>query len=72
MDLNALYSRHQISLIHAATSGSRALRQGHVATAETLAGKIACLQLRLGAAASTGWAAIADPAADFSQCECAA
>lgn len=72
MDLNSLYFRHQISLIRAAASGSRALRATHVAAAEGLAGTIACLQLRLGASASTGWAAIADPAADFSQCECAA
>lgn len=72
MDLNSLYFRHQISLIRAAASGCRALRATHIAAAETLAGKIACLQLRSGASASTGWAAIADPGADYSQCERAA
>ncbi|MDP3905627.1 hypothetical protein [Novosphingobium sp.] len=68
MDLNSLYSSHQVALMRAAASGCRSLGGVHLAAAEALAARIACFQDRLGASASTGWAAIAAPAG----CECAA
>lgn len=68
MDLNSLYSSHQASLMRAAASGSRTLRAAHLAAAGTLAGQIACIQHKVGAAASTGWFAMAPHGA----CECAA
>jgi hypothetical protein len=55
MDLNLLYSQHQISLIRAATTISRLARTRHLAAADLVANRIQEYQLANGAAAEAGW-----------------
>jgi len=70
MDLNKLYFRHQLSVMRAAATQNLSHRADHLAAAETLAGRIACIQQRTGAVAAQGWAAIATPG--HLGCECRA
>jgi len=55
MDLNALYSQHQLSLMQAASTTSRLARTRYLAAAEMLANRIQIYQAAKGAAAAPGW-----------------
>ena len=55
MDLNLLYSRHQMSLIRAARAPDLELRLGHEREARGIAGQIARFQHTIGASAATSW-----------------
>jgi hypothetical protein len=55
MDLNHLYSHHQLSLIRAKATTSRLLRTKHLAAASVAASQIRNYQLATGAAAAAGW-----------------
>jgi hypothetical protein len=55
MDLNHLYSQHQLSLIRAKATTSRLLRTRHLAAAGVAANRIRNYQLAKGAAAAAGW-----------------
>lgn len=55
MDLNLLYSRHQISLICAANAPDLELRLRHERDAHGIAGEIAQFQNAIGASAASGW-----------------
>jgi hypothetical protein len=64
MDLNRLYSEHQILLIEAARAPSEALHRMHAHAAKHLAEKIGRVQRALGAAAAPGWETLAAPTRD--------
>jgi len=53
MDLNELYSRHQIALIRAADAGDCGERHRFHGLADGLASRIGALQHHLGASATT-------------------
>lgn len=55
MDLNSLYSQHQLSLMQAVATSSRLLRTRHLAAAGALANRIQIYQTAKGAAAARGW-----------------
>lgn len=55
MDLNLLYSQHQIWLMRAAAATSRLRRTKDLAAAGAVANRIRNYQLAKGAAASAGW-----------------
>jgi hypothetical protein len=55
VDLNLLYSQHQILLMRAATAGSREMRIGHESDAHGLAHRIKAFQLEVGAPAAGAW-----------------
>ncbi len=55
MDLNSLYSRHQISLIRASASRGGEARARHRADAEGIACEIGRFQQLAGASAASGW-----------------
>ena len=55
MDLNSLYSRHQISLIRASESRGGEARARHQADAEGIACQIGRFQQLSGAGAASGW-----------------
>ena len=55
MDLNRLYSDHQISVLRAAATPDQLIRSGHLANAELVATQIHLLQIASGAAASDQW-----------------
>jgi len=55
MDLNDLYSQHQLSLMRADATPSRLARTKHFATAGAFANKVLAYQRSIGAAASGGW-----------------
>ena len=55
MDLNHLYSQHQLSVMRAAATPSRLARTKHFAAAGAFANRIMAYQLTVGAAASGGW-----------------
>jgi len=55
MDLNHLYSQHQLSVMHAAATPSRLARTKHLAAAGSFANRIRDYQLSIGAASSSGW-----------------
>lgn len=55
MDLNHLYSQHQLSLMRANATTSRLLRTRHLAAAGVAANRIRNYQLAQGAAAAAGW-----------------
>jgi hypothetical protein len=55
MDLNYLYSQHQISLICADRATSRLARTKHLAAAGLLAHRISKFQQAQGAVACEGW-----------------
>ena len=54
-DLNALYFRHQIALIHASEALGRTSKNRHQARADALAGRIGQIQRRAGATANVAW-----------------
>lgn len=68
MDLNMLYFRHQLSVMRAAATQNLSHRADHLANAETLAGRIACIQHGAGAMAAQGWAANSKPDHHTSEC----
>ncbi|WP_176599042.1 MULTISPECIES: hypothetical protein [Sphingobium] len=55
MDINQLYSEHQISLMHAADAISEPARRQHLAAAGIIGGKIFDLLSSKEAAASVNW-----------------
>lgn len=55
MDLNHLYSQHQLSLMRAGASTSRLTRTKHFAAAGLVANRIRNYQLVKGAGAAAGW-----------------
>lgn len=55
MDLNFLYSEHQISLIRASAAKTSELRVGHEADAYGLAQRIRTVQQGLGTPAALAW-----------------
>lgn len=57
MDLNRLYSQHQISLIRASWSPDADLRSGHRAEAEGFAVLIRAFQRSLNTPTATAWSA---------------
>ena len=66
MDLNQLYSDHQVLLVRAAHSATSALRRQHAFGATLIAGRIGCMQRAMGAAAATQWDTLAlSDEADF-------
>lgn len=62
MDLNRLYSDHQIQLFEATRAPSEPLRRLHAVAATQLAGRIGRVQRALGAAAAPTWETLAAPA----------
>ncbi len=73
MDLNHLYSQHQVSLMSAAATTSRLARTRHMAAAGVFGDRIRNYQLSIGAPAASGWLhrmetseRCADPAAGLS------
>ena len=62
MDLNRLYSDHQIQLFEATRAPSECMRRVHAVAATGLAGRIAGVQRALGAAAAPAWETLAAPA----------
>jgi hypothetical protein len=60
MDLNHLYSQHQISIMRAAGTPSRLDRTSYLATAGSFAKRIRNYQLEIGAPAFAGWPRGAD------------
>jgi hypothetical protein len=59
VDLNQLYSDHQVLLMRGARATSRGTRHEHEVGASLLAGQIGCMQRVLGAAAAPVWEALA-------------
>lgn len=55
MDLNRLYSQHQISLIRASSAKNPELRSGHEAAALGFADRIKAFQQGLNTPAATAW-----------------
>lgn len=55
MDLNFLYSQHQLSMMRAGGTRSRLARTRHLEAAGAFAHRIQTYQHSLGAAASAGW-----------------
>ena len=55
MDLNHLYSQHQLLLMRAKATTSRLSRTKHLAAASVAANQIRTYQLAKGAAAAAGW-----------------
>lgn len=55
MDLNSLYTNHQLLLMRANASTCRDVRDGHLARADAVAGQIAAIQRKSGAAAERAW-----------------
>jgi hypothetical protein len=55
MDLNRLYSQHQISLIRASYAGSARLRTSHEADARGVAAIIKAFQGSLNTPTATAW-----------------
>ncbi|MEV4932576.1 hypothetical protein MRBLMA1_002819 [Sphingobium sp. LMA1-1-1.1] len=55
MDLNQLYSEHQILLIHAADAISEPARRKHLAAAGIIGGQIFDVLSSKNAGASVGW-----------------
>lgn len=75
MDLNALYSNHQLLLMRADASTCRERRDGHLDRADVLAGQIATIQNKSGAGASRGWTRTKAQRGELpalSSCRCAA
>ena len=64
LDLNQLYSDHQVAIVQAQRAPSVGLRQAHQTDAIGLAGQIGREQIKLGAAAACAWlaSAMAHPA----------
>ena len=59
MDLNQLYSDHQLLLMKAGRTLSAEARRAHEAGASLIAGRIGGVQRALGAAGAAAWEAIA-------------
>ena len=57
MDLNQLYSDHQVRLIQADRATTPEARRGHQIDAAQIAERIGLRQARLGAAAACAWMA---------------
>ena len=57
MDLNKLYSDHQVTLIRADRATTLEARRGHQSDAAQIAERIGLRQVRLGAAAACAWMA---------------
>jgi hypothetical protein len=55
MDLNFLYSQHQLSLMRAGATPSRLARTKYFAAAGAFANRILAYQHSIGANASVGW-----------------
>jgi hypothetical protein len=55
MDLNHLYSQHQLSLMRAVATSSHQAHTKHLAAAGAFANRIRNYQVSIGAAASAGW-----------------
>lgn len=55
MDLNHLYSQHQLWIMRAGDATSHLVRIRHLAAANSFANQICDYQLSIGAAASAGW-----------------
>ena len=64
MDLNQLYSDHQLLLMRMDRAPTRALRHLQEVAASHLAGRIGGLQRALGAAAAPSWESLASSAYD--------
>lgn len=62
MDLNFLYARHQLGVMHAGRAASGPARSLHLACARRAAGDILTYQLSMGTPAAAGWQrGIAEP-----------
>jgi hypothetical protein len=61
MDLNHLYSQHQLAIMCAAGASSRLAKTKYLATAELLAFRIGNYQLSKGAAAASSWLCEIEP-----------
>ena len=61
MDLNQLYTEHQISLMRAAGAGSDPARRKHLLAAEIIGGQICEVLSSKNAAATVGWLPWAKP-----------
>jgi len=59
VDLNQLYSDHQLLLMRADRAASESGRRALEVTASHIAGRIGCMQRALGAAGARGWDALA-------------
>lgn len=59
MDLNYLYSEHQLLLMKAERAASEGGRRVLEVAASHLAGRIGCMQRALGAAGARGWDTLA-------------
>ena len=59
MDLNQLYSDHQLLLMKARRTLSAEARRAHEAGASLIAGRIGGMQRALGAAGAAAWEAMA-------------
>jgi cytosine/adenosine deaminase-related metal-dependent hydrolase len=57
MDLNQLYSDHQVLLMRARTAGHGERRRVHETNARQIAAQIGCIQHRSGATAARAWLA---------------
>ena len=67
VDLNQLYSDHQIAVMRAGPASSRELHHARHFAASLIAGRIGCMQRALGASAAAGWETLAAPhSTDFS------
>ncbi len=62
MDLNHLYSEHQIAVMRASASTSRLARTRHLAAAGVFAHHIGTYQRTIGAPAASGWRSGSDGA----------
>jgi hypothetical protein len=61
MDLNHLYSEHQLALMRAAGATSRLARVRHLGIADMIGNRIGWYQLSIGAPASSGWFGTRNP-----------
>ena len=59
MDLNRLYSDHQLLLLRAERAPTEDLRERHEIAASPLAGRIGCMQRAMGADGARVWDALA-------------
>lgn len=55
MDINSLYTQHQLGVMRASDAGAGSLRSLHLASAHQAADDIATYQLSQGAPAAAGW-----------------
>jgi hypothetical protein len=61
MDLNQLYSDHQLAVMEAGSGPPGEVRRARQFDASVLAGRIGCIQRALGAGAAPTWERLAAP-----------